>query len=81
MSSGATNQSLVMLHACTAMQGKWYLVNAEVLADVDHPCTQAGSCTRLAANAVGIEVGITEKVLLTLLHALQGDIVLIKSQQ
>ena len=63
------------------MQGERYLEQVETLADVDRPYTKAGSCTRFAANIVGVEVGITEIVLLTLFHTLQGDFVLITGPQ
>ena len=62
-------------------QRKTYLVDTEVLADVDHPSTKASSSTRLVADVVSIEVGVAQVVFLTLLHTLNRHIVLVKGQQ
>lgn len=58
-----------------------YLVDAEVFADIDHPATETSCSARLVADVVCVEVGVADVVLLTLLHTLHRDIVLVKCQQ
>ena len=58
-----------------------YLVDTEVLADVDHPSTKASSSTRLVADVVSVEVGVAQVVFLALLNTLNRHVVLVKGQQ
>lgn len=71
---------MLLLSTAAAMQVS-YLVNAEVLANVDHPATESSSCTRLVADVVSVEVRVAQIVLFTLLHTLERYVVLVEGQQ
>ena len=58
-----------------------YLVDAEVLADVDHPATQASCRSRLHSDGFRREEGLLHVVLLHLVNAGLRDVVLVEAEQ
>mmetsp|Transcript_13357 Transcript_13357/g.32645 ORF Transcript_13357/g.32645 Transcript_13357/m.32645 type:complete len:547 (-) Transcript_13357:606-2246(-) len=70
-------QLLVRLAQRRAL-GRHHLVDAEVLADVDHPAAQAGGGGRLGADVVGAEPRVGHVLLLDHGHAVLWRVVLVK---
>eukprot|EP00955_Chlamydomonas_euryale_P057408 356754-Chlamydomonas_euryale.AAC.9 len=58
-----------------------HLVDAEILADVDHPGAEPGGGARLGADVVGVEAVHRKVVLLDLVDAVLGRVVLVKRLQ